>query len=144
MRMTRNNDTANILANLGLKPSLARLKILSICMDSTIPLDVESVSRKMGSRAHLATVYRTLEKFVQLGLLEKIDFQEGKFRYEYMQEHHHHAICRGCGSVQDIGDSATSVKVIENHAQSSLGFKVTKHLIELFGICAKCQQKGNI
>lgn len=142
MRMTRSDLLVKILEDVGLKPSSARLQILDICMTSSQPLDVDTVISKLGDTIHLATVYRTLEKFVHLDLLEKIDFQEGKFRYEYMQDHHHHAICNSCGRVQDIMDTDTGIVDMKNDVSSKLGFKVTKHVIELFGICTKCQKKG--
>lgn len=131
-----------LLISKGLEATPARVQILSICMDSKLPLDVNFVAEKMGSKAHLATVYRTLEKFVTVGILERIDFQEGKFRYEYMHSHHHHAVCNSCGKVEDIAESSRELKAIEKRLSSDSGFSVTKHILELFGLCNKCQKKG--
>lgn len=142
MRMTRTVDINSLLDQSGLKPSKARVQILGICMTSHTPVDVNFVAEKMGNNAHLATVYRTLEKFVGSGILERIDFQEGKFRYEYIHSHHHHAVCSGCGKVEDVHDSHSEVKAIEDRVHKESGFTVTKHALELFGICNKCQKKG--
>ncbi len=143
MRMTRNDEIIQILSSKNLKPSTARTLILGICMNSDLPLDVDAVASKMGTKAHLATVYRTLEKFVSVGILERIDFQEGKFRYEFMHGHHHHAICNSCGKVEDVVDSLTEVEAIESRIQKESGFRVTKHALELFGICNKCQRSNS-
>ena len=140
--MTRTDDINCLFQEKNLKPSKARIQILSICMTSHIPVDVNFVAEKMGSNAHLATIYRTLEKFVTANILERIDFQEGKFRYEYIHSHHHHAVCNDCGRVEDVTDSSTEVKAIEERVHKESGFTVTKHMIELFGLCNKCQKKG--
>ena len=141
--MTRNEEIKEILVSKKLKPSSARMLILGICMNSDLPLDVDTVVEKMGKKAHLATIYRTLEKFVSVHILERIDFQEGKFRYEFMHGHHHHAVCNTCGKVEDVHDSLTEVEAIENRLQKESGFRVTKHALELFGICNKCQRSNS-
>lgn len=143
MQMIRNDQINQILSSKNLKPSTARILILGICINSDLPLDVDSVAEKMGNKAHLATIYRTLEKFVSVGVLERIDFQEGKFRYEFMHGHHHHAVCNTCGKVENVIDSLTEVEAIENRVQKESGFRVTKHALELFGICNKCQRSNH-
>ncbi len=140
MRMTRNEEIKEILVSKKLKPSSARMLILGICMNSDLPLDVDTVVEKMGKKAHLATIYRTLEKFVSVHILERIDFQEGKFRYEFMHDHHHHAICNSCGKVEDVEDKG--IEVIESSIKSKTGFTVTRHALELFGLCNKCQRSN--
>jgi Fe2+ or Zn2+ uptake regulation protein len=142
MQMIR--TAKELLISKGLEATPARIQILAICMTSELPLDVNFVAEKMGSKAHLATVYRNLEMFVAAGILERIDFQEGKFRYEYLHSHHHHAVCNDCGSVEDVKDTTTEVKAIEDRLQKESGFIVTKHMIELFGLCNKCQKKGSL
>lgn len=142
MRMTRTNTQLELLTSHGIKSSPARLRVLSVCMASQLPLDASQVYEKLDGEIHLATVYRTLEKFVSLGLLERIDFQEGKFRYEYLHSHHHHAVCESCGNVDDVSDSLTEIGAIESRVKRGTGFKVIKHTLELFGICQSCQQKG--
>lgn len=143
MRMTRITKQAELLVTHGIKISPARLSVLSACMGANVPLDASQVYEKLGGKVHLATVYRTLEKFVSLGLLERIDFQEGKFRYEYLHMHHHHAVCESCGKVDDVSDTLTEIGAIENRVKRGTGFKVIKHSLELFGICHTCQQKGH-
>ncbi len=140
MRMIRNSKVLSILLDHNLKPSRARLGILTICLNSDTPLDVTQVSDKLAGHTHLSTVYRTLEKFVSVGILERIDFQEGKFRYEFMHGHHHHAVCNSCGSVEDVSDSSSEIEALERRLSKQSGFSVTKHVLELFGLCHKCQR----
>lgn len=143
MRMTRTNDLKNILLEKNLKPSPARLRILDIFTKSHLPLDVDQLLHKLHGSTHLATVYRTLEKLVAASVLERVNFQEGKFRYEYMTSHHHHAVCQDCGNIEDVVDSSTEVSQIEERIKRESGFQVTKHYLELFGTCNKCQRLGS-
>ncbi len=140
MRMIR-TDLIAMLADHKVKVSAARLKILQMCVKSDLPLDVQAVATQLGSDAHLATVYRTLERFVAAGLLERVDFQEGKFRYEYKRAHHHHAICEACGAVQDIENDDLSG--LESAVRRESGFIVQRHTLEFFGLCNKCHLKGH-
>ena len=141
MQTTR-TTVNDILTSHSLEPTSARKAVLKICIASSKPLDVNFVVEKIGTKAHMATVYRTLEKFVEKGILERVDFQEGKFRYEYMHEHHHHhAVCNGCGKVEDIEDNG--IDIIESAINKKTGFIVSRHTLELFGTCNKCQRSNN-
>jgi len=130
----------DLLTKYDLKFTPAREAILRICLNYAKPLDVNFVAGKMAQKAHLATIYRTLETFVKIGIIERIDFQEGKFRYEYKSVHHHHAICNSCGKVEDVSDEG--IVKIEQKIMAKTGFFPTKHILELFGICSQCQTKG--
>jgi Fur family transcriptional regulator, ferric uptake regulator len=129
----------NILKSKGIDATLARTHILAACIDQKMPLDASDIAALVGDKVHLATVYRTLEKLVAIGLLERIDFQEGKFRYEYVHDHHH-TVCESCGKVEDIKDQG--IAEIEKTVKKDTGFLVTKHVLEFFGMCQRCQTKG--
>lgn len=126
----------------GLKPTAPRLKILTLLVNLRQPLSAEEVAGHIGSAAHLATIYRNLEKLVSVGLLERLDFQEGKFRYEFVKEHHHHAVCEGCGLIEEVNETHSEIAAIEKRITKQSGFVVNKHAFELFGFCKKCIQKG--
>lgn len=134
--------STSILRDAGLEPTPARVKILDICLNSDLPLEVSEVASSVGRHAHLATVYRTLEKLVTLGILVRVDFHEGKFRYEFPRTHHHHAICESCGKIEDIKNSEAELTSIEKSVTSESGFVVSRHVMELFGLCNKCQKMG--
>jgi len=129
-----------LLANSGIEFTKARANILEICMGAKRPLTVAEVAIKIGETAHLATIYRSLEKLASANLLVRIDFQEGKFRYEYVHDHHHHAVCEGCGRVAEVQDKKLE-SVMQNLKVES-GFSITRHALELFGLCRSCQKKG--
>jgi Fur family ferric uptake transcriptional regulator len=86
----------------------------------------------------LTSVYRTLSLLTKMGIINEIEFGDGKKRYEKVENntHHHHLICESCQSVEDIILKETSL-LKEVKKQSS--FKVTKHSLEFFGLCRNCQ-----
>lgn len=51
---------------------------------------------------NLTTVYRNLEKFTELGLIQKISLPHQEFAYEYTEHKHHHAICNSCSNIKHI------------------------------------------
>lgn len=136
----QNIRTIQLLADAGIEHTKARSRILEICMGAKHPLTVAEVAGKVGSTAHLATIYRTLEKFASANLLSRIDFQEGKFRYEYVHDHHHHAVCEGCGKVAEVQDK--KLESVMDNLKIESGFNITRHALELFGLCKNCQKKG--
>ena len=96
----------------------------------------------------LTTVYRTLDLLVQMGLVSKFNFGEGRARYELSQgpkgvRHHHHLICTGCGRVINYTDFIDEEKEFLDTTEKSLSkkynFKITNHLIQFYGLCDKCR-----
>ena len=86
----------------------------------------------------LTTVYRSLESLVQLGLVQAVDFGDGERRYEMVKpgEHHHHLVCRSCGSTVEV--SGFEVEAWAAEVAAAHGFSDVHHTIELFGTCADC------
>jgi Fur family ferric uptake transcriptional regulator len=85
-----------------------------------------------------ATVFRTLDAFASLGLVERVDLPDGGHAYVACDPvHHHHAICTGCGRSFDVDDAGLG-EVLSGIGRRS-GFRVTAHRLEIFGLCAACQ-----
>jgi Fe2+ or Zn2+ uptake regulation protein len=84
-----------------------------------------------------ATVFRSLDLFATLGLVERVDLPGGDHAYVACEAaHHHHAICTSCGRSFDVDDAGLA-DVLARIAQRS-GFRVTAHRLEVFGRCADC------
>jgi Fur family ferric uptake transcriptional regulator len=85
-----------------------------------------------------ATVFRTLDLFASLKLVERVDLPDGDHAYVTCdRRHHHHAICNRCGRSLDLAD--TGLARLLQDVGNELGFRITSHRLELFGICATCQ-----
>ena len=85
-----------------------------------------------------ATIFRALDLFATLGLVERVDLPAGAHAYVACDAvHHHHAICTRCGRSSDVDDLGLADVLAEVAGRS--GFKVTTHRLEVFGLCAACQ-----
>jgi Fur family ferric uptake transcriptional regulator len=85
-----------------------------------------------------ATVFRSLELFTELALVERIDLPTGDHAYVACDPvHHHHAICTVCGRSLEVDDVGLS-RILDEVGRR-LDFRVTSHRLELFGVCAGCR-----
>lgn len=100
-------------------------------------LQVKKVNPEIG----LATVYRTLDLLADLDILKKMNFDDGRFRYELSEEDdHHHLICLGCDEVIEFEDDL--LESLANVIAEKHGFKVVDHQLKFYGYCKECQEKG--
>ncbi len=87
----------------------------------------------------LVTIYRTLEVLSQLGLICRV-YTQGEQSYLLRRplEHHHHLVCSSCGKVIDF--THCNLSELERKLSEETGFKVEGHLLEVMGLCKKCQK----
>ena len=88
-----------------------------------------------------ATVYRTLKLLKDCGLAFERHFGDGVSRYEvaWADEHHDHMICVECEKIVEFEDD--TIEDLQHKVASRLGFKLVRHKLELYGLCADCQAK---
>ncbi|MGP1955293.1 MAG: ferric iron uptake transcriptional regulator [Arsenophonus sp. NC-TX2-MAG3] len=135
--MTDNNKA---LKNVGLKVTLPRLKILEVLQEPEYHhVSAEDLYKKlidMGEEIGLATVYRVLNQFDDVGIITRHNFESGKSVFELTQQHHHdHLICLDCGKVIEFSDESIDTRqknIAERH-----GIKLSNHSLYLFGHCFK-------
>lgn len=94
----------------------------------------------------LATVYRSLELFTTLELLKKLDFGDGRSRYELNDENlnhrHHHLICLGCGKIVEFSyDFLDDVKMKIEEKEK---FQIVDSQLKFYGYCSECQKKNHM
>jgi Fur family ferric uptake transcriptional regulator len=95
--------------------------------------------KRTGSRVSLSTVYRTLDRLRSKGEVTARTDADGEAAYMLCEpaHHHHHAICRRCGRVEDVDCAA-----MEEFAKSLRrvhGFELHGHAMEFFGRCRACR-----
>lgn len=108
--------------------------------------DVHNILRGQASEIGLATVYRTLELLSELGILQKMNFGDGRSRYEIndannTQHHHHHLICLTCGKVKEFEDDL--LDTLETAIAKKSKFSIVDHQLKFYGYCYECQCKRN-
>jgi Fur family transcriptional regulator, ferric uptake regulator len=88
----------------------------------------------------LATVYRTVQLLEELGVVSKLDLNDGCSRYELVHteenHQHHHLICTNCGKVIEVeGDL---LEVLEHNIEEKYNFKIKNHSVKFYGLCSSC------
>ncbi len=126
----------------ALRVTPARLGVLELLEKTDKPLDVITMINyleRQGINADPVTSFRIINLFTEKGLTRRVQFQEGKFRYELSsREDHHHLICMKCDSIQDISDCG--VELLEKRIKKKKKFLIKKHSLEFFGLCINCQK----
>jgi Fe2+ or Zn2+ uptake regulation protein len=85
-----------------------------------------------------ATVFRTLDLLVELGVLNRLHTDERCSSYVVCaDQHHHHLVCERCGTVQEVSDPRIERAV--RAMAVDVGFRAREHRLEIVGICDRCQ-----
>lgn len=118
------------------------LKIFLDNMDRHLSAEeVYQLVKKEHPEIGLATVYRTLELLAELDVLQKMNFGDGRSRYELSSDedthHHHHLICLRCQRVLEFEDDL--LEELENRIEARSGFKIVNHQVKFYGYCRDCQ-----
>jgi Fur family transcriptional regulator, ferric uptake regulator len=120
---------------LGLKMTGQRRVIIRVLADADDHPDVEEVYRRASAidpRISLATVYRTVRLLEDLRAIKKLDFGDGRARYEEASpEHHHHLIDTASGSVIEF--SSPELEAVKERIGKALGYSIVGYRLELYG-----------
>lgn len=96
------------------------------------------VLKNHGSTIGLATVYRALADLAEAGEADSLQSKDGELLYRACTtSHHHHLICRACGTTVEI--EAEKVEKWADEVASEHGFTQPSHTIDIFGTCSACQ-----
>ena len=105
------------------------------------PFDAATLQTKLEKavkKVNKTTVYREIEFLLSKGLIKEVSFGDGKMRYEIADlPHHHHLMCLDCKTVEDVV-LKDELKSIEKKISKNTKFKIKRHALEFFGLCAQC------
>jgi Fur family peroxide stress response transcriptional regulator len=99
--------------------------------------DIHKYVSRIDPSISLATVYKNLQLFSDIGLIQEMGFRDGSTRYDPEPNFHINLVCNKCGSIEDF-DSITLEKIVPNLNERT-GFKVLSHSIEVRGLCSHCR-----
>ena len=123
----------------GVKLTDQRKIIAQVMSDSSDHPDVDELYKrvsKIDSKISIATVYRTVKLFEEIGILAKHDFKGGKARYEELSEgHHDHLIDIKTGEIIEFVDE--DIGKLQKKVAEKYGYKLIDHKLELYGIKKK-------
>ena len=99
----------------------------------------------------IATIYRSLELFVEQELVRKCEFGDGKARFELKpgpdmpEVHHHHLICKECGRIVNYDnfreEERRFLEVVERGLSTRYDFEIEGHTIRFYGRCSHCREQ---
>ena len=97
-------------------PDVDQLYIRSVAQDDTISI---------------ATVYRTVKLLEEVGVIDRIEFGDGRSRYEEAGEHHEHLIDIESGDVIEFYHA--ELEILKAKIAKDMGYELVDHRLELFG-----------
>lgn len=131
-----------ILKNNQLSITGSRKKILELFLDSRGALAHGDIEKKIGEKIDRVTVYRTLQVFLEKGIIHTIPTSDNNIRYalcknDCSQGHHHdnhvHFVCSACGNTSCLAD-VTIPKV-----KLPIGFEAEDYQMVVNGVCKDCR-----
>src|SRR5574338_642953 len=101
--------------------------------------DLVDLIRREDQKISRATVYRTLQWMVDAGIARKVDFGEGRFRFEHSYRHprHFHLICKTCNQSSEFLSSDIEGLIEEIAAARS--FTARQSVLQIYGECEDCR-----
>ncbi|MEX3015759.1 Fur family transcriptional regulator [Gymnodinialimonas hymeniacidonis] len=126
-------------AQKGLRMTEQRRVIARVLEGSDDHPDVEELYARASAvdpKISIATVYRTVKLFEEAGILEKLEFGDGRARYEDAErDHHDHLIDMNSGEVIEFVDP--EIEALQEKIAEKLGYRLKGHRLELYGVPLK-------
>ena len=123
----------------GLRMTEQRRIVAQVLEISNDHPDVEELyarASKLDPRISIATVYRAVKLFEESGILEKLEFGDGRARYEDAdRDHHDHLIDMQSGAVIEFIDP--DIEALQKKIATRLGYRLKGHRLELYGVPIK-------
>ncbi len=127
------------LAERGFRDTRARRSIVETVLSRDGQFNARQLHEELRRRGvGRATVFRTLDLLVELGVLNRLHTDDRCSSYIVCaDQHHHHLVCERCGAVQEISDGRVE-RALRAMAVES-GFRAREHHVEIVGVCRECQ-----
>ena len=135
-----------VLRKAGQRLTPQRMMVLSVLTERGGHMSAEEILamiRQEYPYLNLSTVYRTLDLFVELGLVAQTDLGEGVRQFELVGSHpHHHLICQRCGDIIEVSDDLLGP--LRQTLREQFGFKARMDHFAIFGICRSCREQPDL
>jgi Fur family peroxide stress response transcriptional regulator len=132
-----NNEVIRILAEHDLKITPQRTAVLEVVMNLDSHPTVEEIAQYLRlnyPHVPIGTVYKILEKFVKLGIIEKVKTDDGVMRYDAVKENHHHLYSPNSKRIEDYYDDELQ-NILNNYLKKTKipNFKIKDVKIQIIG-----------
>jgi Fur family ferric uptake transcriptional regulator len=118
-------------------PRQAIVELMAETARALGPIEVYDLARAAYPKLGLVTVYRTLEKLEELGLVQRVHLPDGCHRYlPAAQGHQHLLLCTDCGQMRYF--SGDDFNKLAGRINQETGFEVSDHWLQVYGLCPEC------
>ena len=139
------SELVHLLRSADQRATPQRLMILSVLQDAENHLTADEVYQRLGpmsSALNRSTVYRTLERFRDAGIVSETDLGGGVRVFELLAKHrHHHLICSRCNGMIEMDDE--TVEPMREAIRQRYGFEPRVDHLAIWGVCVGCDDSGN-
>jgi Fur family ferric uptake transcriptional regulator len=105
--------------------------------------EVYALAKEKDPEIGLATIYRTLDLLEELSIVHKLNFGDGRSRYELchvQSEHqHHHLVCLNCNQILEVKDDL--LHQLETLIEQEHDFTIIDHRVQFYGYCSDCSKE---
>ncbi|HIQ28223.1 MAG TPA: transcriptional repressor [Sulfurovum sp.] len=134
-------DYAKLLKASELKATFQRMHILE-SIDNHGHMSIDAIYEevvKTHPSLSLATVYKNIILMVEKGVLVEVPITGKKPKYELVKDDHIHLVCTECGEVEDRPHNINADALFSSMTKDE-NFSLSKQQINLYGVCAHCQE----
>lgn len=141
----RKAGARQVLSSSSQRVTAQRALLLELLRQSSGHLDADELyrrARRKNSRISLSTVYRNLQLFKKLGLIEEHHFDEEHHHYEVKSgAEHQHLLCISCGKVVEFACPLS--REFRNNIGKQYDFDITDVEVRMSGLCSSCRTRRN-
>ena len=134
------NEIAQALKNSGLKLTPQRIVIYDVLKNTVEHPTAETIYNTL-KPSHptmsLATVYKTLDSFLNAHLIQELEVGDGRSHYDAWVEPHPHFVCKSCGKVVDM--DLEELKNLSSKIPAELGLEIEEEKLIFYGRCKDCK-----
>lgn len=137
-----NPSITDMLRKKGFKVTPQRLAVYRALAESKEHPSAEMIYSQLKETfptMSLATIYKTVDMLVELGLVQKLNVGEDSFRYDAWTDDHSHIRCTVCGRVDDLTEIDSDA--ILDAANRNSDYQITGQQFYFYGICKDCQKE---
>ena len=123
----------------GRRVTTARRLVVELLARTSEHLTADDLARRIHDahpEIHLSTVYRTLERLTELGVINHVHLGHGPAVYHLAGDSHHHLVCDDCGAIVEL--PANTFDALVRRVERDYGFRLDAHHFALGGHCRNC------
>ena len=146
--MKKHKDLLSYLKAKGLRATNAKKALLQFFLDregkNIDPSELALFVEKELPNVDRTTIYRNLDKFIELEVIQKLKLQEKKTVYQYIFDRkvHHYFICKSCGKAAKGNEEF--FKKVEKALREVHGFSKANLSVVFYGFCSKCERRDHL